>query len=124
MPLSVSGRSSTAVLTCSGAFSSAFFFQGWVDLLVPLALSGSVVGVLLNTVVPPFLLLVILSLLLLSLSVRTIVSAVRIHQSERAAAVQRPFDEVLLSNPDPSFRVSPGLSSASPSSSRAGTENH
>ncbi|PHJ17696.1 sulfite exporter protein [Cystoisospora suis] len=89
----------------------------WVDLLVPLALSGSVVGVLLNTVVPPLFLLVILSLLLLSLSVRTILSAARIHQDERAATVQRPFDEIVLTNASFSSHAPPPLSCASSSSS-------
>ncbi|PFH34116.1 hypothetical protein BESB_072680 [Besnoitia besnoiti] len=78
--------------------------QDWVDLLVPLALSGSLVGVLLNTVLPALYLLLLLSVLLLGLSVRTIASALRIWRSEREASAQQPFDEVLLPSPTTSPR--------------------
>ncbi|KEP63588.1 UNVERIFIED_CONTAM: hypothetical protein HHA_311220 [Hammondia hammondi] len=88
--------------------------QDWVDLLVPLALSGSLVGVVLNTILPGFYLLLLLSCLLFGLSARTLLSAMHLYRTEASLAVQQPFEEIFLPSPTTSPRRSSSSGSASP----------
>ncbi|KFH09469.1 sulfite exporter TauE/SafE protein [Toxoplasma gondii VAND] len=88
--------------------------QDWVDLLVPLALSGSLVGVVLNTILPGFYLLLLLSCLLFGLSARTMLSAMHLYKKEVSLAVQQPFEEIFLPSPTTSPRRSSSSGSASP----------
>ena len=68
--------------------------QMWLNLLVPMALSGTLVGVLLNSLSPPSLLLLLLLLLLGALCCRSLLSAVRMYQQEEETRNMEAFDVV------------------------------
>ncbi|XP_026192315.1 uncharacterized protein LOC34620193 [Cyclospora cayetanensis] len=68
----------------------------WLNLLVPMALSGTLVGVVVNSLSPPYLLLPLLLAVLLFLCCRSILSAARMYEQEEETRVTEPFDVVSL----------------------------
>ncbi|KAL8424858.1 hypothetical protein Efla_001663 [Eimeria flavescens] len=64
----------------------------WVNLLVPMALSGTLVGVVLNSVSPPTLLLPLLLLVLGALCCRALLSAAQMYQQEEEMRAAAGFD--------------------------------